>query len=154
MKRTPVGLGEIRSSADPSEKLCVFGLGSCVALYLYTPGHPASALAHVVLPDSQGRQGEPGRYADTAVPALIEEMRRLGIEPGGLRASIAGGAAVLGFTSAIGQHNVAAVRVLLAQHGVPLDRDETGGHRGRSVEFDPQSQEIEVRYLTAPQISL
>ncbi|MDA8345074.1 MAG: chemotaxis protein CheD [Thermaerobacter sp.] len=154
VKRTPVGLGELCISADPHERLCIFGLGSCIAVYLYAPGTSATALAHVVLPESQGRPGEPGRYADTAVPALVAGLRSLGHEPHRLRAAIAGGAAVLGFTSEIGQQNIRAVRRYLEDFGIPVVQDDTGGIRGRSVEFDPQGQHIEVRVLAAPQVSI
>ncbi len=154
MTRTPVGLGELRVSRNPEERLCIFGLGSCIALYLFAPGSTATGLAHVVLPRSQGRNEEPGRYADTAAPALLESMRTLGYTPSRLRAAIAGGAAVLGFTSEIGQQNIRAVRESLERLGIPIVHDHTGGSQGRSVEFDPQRQAIEVRVLSAPQISI
>jgi chemotaxis protein CheD len=154
LKRTPVGLGEISITRDPEERLCVFGLGSCVALYLYAPGRPESALAHVVLPKNPGRSGEPGRYADTAVQALVGEMQALGLSMTDLRASIAGGAELLGLSNNIGQSNVLAVKEALALHGVLLMEENTGGSQGRTVEFDPVTQVLLVRILSGPQISI
>lgn len=153
MKRTPVGLGEIKVSTDPQERLCVFGLGSCVALYLFADKAPIVGLAHVVLPDSTGRAGgEVGRYADTAVPQLLAALQIEGAYPRQIRAAIAGGAAVLGFTSEIGRKNVEAVRQRLEAVGIPLVHEDTGGPQGRSVEFDPQTKTLEVRVLSAPSL--
>ncbi len=154
LRRTAVGIGEIAVSADAEERLCIFGLGSCVALYLFAPGSPAVGVAHVVLPQSAGRDGKVGRFADTALPALVAEMRSLGVAPSELRAAITGGANVLGFGTEIGQQNVAAVRMGLAHLEIPIVQDDTGGRRGRSVEFDPLRQEIAVRVLSSPQVSI
>ncbi len=71
-----------------------------------------------------------------------------------LRAAIAGGAELLGLASNIGQSNVEAVRESLALHGIPLAEDDTGGSRGRTVEFDPAAQRIQVRMLSGPQVSI
>ncbi len=154
----PVGLGEVRVSRDPSQQLCVYGLGSCVAVFLYAPGAPAVGLAHVVLPRSPGLNGgesaEPGRYADQAVPRLVTELAKAGVRQTALRAAIAGGAAVLGFTSAIGEQNVQAVREQLRGFGIPIEQEDVGGQRGRSVLFDAFQRKLDVRMLSAPNIDI
>ncbi len=154
----PVGLGEVRLSRDQSEQLCVFGLGSCVAVFLYAPSVQAVAAAHVVLPkspqSSPGDGSEPGRYADRAVPLLIAEMARAGVPKSALRAAIAGGAAVLGFTSAIGEQNIQAVRRELLRLGIPIEQEDVGGSRGRSVIFDAGQRRLDVRVLAAPNVNI
>jgi chemotaxis protein CheD len=154
----PVGLGEVRVSRDPDEQLCVYGLGSCVAVFLFSHLGSAVGLAHVVLPRSPGAAGadgaEPGRYADRAVPLLVAELGRAGVAKTSLRAAIAGGAAVLGFTSAIGEQNVEAVREQLAHHGIAIEQEDVGGQRGRSVLFDGQVKRLDVRMLSAPNIDI
>ncbi len=157
-RAVPVGLGEVRLSRDPEEQLCVFGLGSCVAVFLYSPTAPAVGLAHVVLPrspdPSAADAAEPGRYADRAVPLLVQQLTRAGVRQGALKAAIAGGAAVLGFTSAIGEHNVRAVREQLRQFGIPIEQEDVGGQRGRSVLFDGAQFRLDVRVLAAPNIDI
>lgn len=153
-----VGLGEVHVSHDPQEQLCVYGLGSCVAVFLYAQAGPLVGLAHVVLPRSPGSGAadgvEPGRYADRAVPLLVAELAHAGVRQGALRAAIAGGAAVLGFTSAIGEQNVQAVRDQLQHFGIPIEQENVGGQRGRSVLFDGVQRRLEVRVLAAPNIDI
>jgi len=151
MRSVPVGLGELRVSRSEDEQLCVYGLGSCVAVYLYARG--LVGLAHVVLPHkpaSSGLGGELGRYADVAIPNLVADIERLGVGRGQLQATIAGGAAVLGFSSSIGDHNVIAVREELARFGIPVTQCDVGGERGRSVLFDARTQHLDVRVLATP----
>lgn len=151
MKRTAVGLGEIKVSADPCERLTIFGLGSCIALYLYDPAQGVTGLAHVVLPDSHGwPTDEVGRYADIAVPALLRMVEARGALRPSLRAAIAGGAAVLGIPNRIGQMNTEAVRAELGRRGIPLVFEDVGGRSGRSVEFDAKENRLEVRILKSP----
>ena len=53
-------------------------------------------VAHIVLPSSRGAVDHPGKYADTAIPAVIAELeRRLGIRARSrLTAKLAGGASM------------------------------------------------------------
>lgn len=158
-RQLPVGLGEVRVSRDPEEQLCVYGLGSCVAVFLYSQQTQAVGLAHVVLPRSPDRAAdgdgaEPGRYADKAVPLLVAELGRTGAKSSALRAAIVGGAAVLGFTSAIGEQNIQAVREQLTYHGIAIEQEDVGGQRGRSVLFDGKTKRLDVRILSAPNINI
>ena len=154
----PLGLGEVRLTKDQEDQLCVFGLGSCVAVFLYAPGASAVAAAHVVLPKSPGTGDagtvEPGRYADQAVPLLVAEMAKAGVLRSTVRAAIAGGAAVLGFTSAIGEQNIQAVRRELELQHIQVEQEDVGGTRGRSVLFNAIERRLEVRVLSAPNFNI
>ena len=74
-------------------------LGSCVGLALYDTRLKVAGLGHIVLPASLGRTELPGKFADTAVPAIVRQMHQL-VNNQRLRphAKIAGGANM--FTSA------------------------------------------------------
>ena len=53
-------------------------LGSCVGLVLYERRLKIGGLAHIVLPKAPaGRCDTPGKFVDTAVPALIRKMEGL-----------------------------------------------------------------------------
>src|SRR5204863_5527743 len=68
-------------------------LGSCLGLALYDRRYKVAGLGHIVLPVSLGRTATPGKFADTAVPALIRQMQQLVDEERlKLHAKIAGGA--------------------------------------------------------------
>ena len=51
-------------------------LGSCVGVVLYDRVARLGGLAHIVLPDSRGAADHPGKFADTAIPAMIAEIER------------------------------------------------------------------------------
>ncbi|MCG0238032.1 MAG: chemotaxis protein CheD [Firmicutes bacterium] len=136
----PVGLGEIRTGRD-GETLVCYGLGSCVGVGLVDPVARVGAMAHVVLPDSSLSRGAPveGKFADTAVPALVAQLLRMGAQRARLIAKIAGGARVIHLPGEshldIGARNVEAVKEALRRAGIPLAAEDTGGSYGRTVLF-------------------
>ena len=137
--------------ARGSGRLVTIGLGSCVAIALHDPRYRVAALAHVLLPDpSVAREkGNPARFASTAVPLLVQEMRAMGAR-GALTARLAGGAALFGAILSspggqMGARNVAAAKAALEAAGIPLLGEETGGAAGRSVSFDVNSGAMTVK---------
>jgi chemotaxis protein CheD len=141
VRQISVSLGEVCVSADPRDVLVAYGLGSCVAVSMYAPARQAAGMAHVVLPASGAgptRKGPPGKFADTAVPYLLEQMERLGCRRRELVICLAGGAQLLNVSPTlpmmqIGQRNLEAVRAVLQQHGLRVSREDTGGTAGRTV---------------------
>lgn len=131
-------------------RLVTVGLGSCVAIAIHDPLAKVGALAHVLLPEaSRGHKVENrARYARTAVPLLIEEMRALGAT-GPYVAKIAGGAGLFGTllsaTARVGARNVEASRTALAAARVRLVAEDVGGESGRTVSFDVASGALKVR---------
>ena len=70
--------GELRVSEAP-DRLAIHGLGSCVAVFVYDPRARIGGLAHILLPGPPRRPTDHiGRYATTAVAAMVEETIRLG----------------------------------------------------------------------------
>ncbi|MCL4370472.1 MAG: chemotaxis protein CheD [Chloroflexi bacterium] len=151
----PVGIGELRASKDPSEVLVAYGLGSCVGVCMYDPESKVGGLAHVMLPNSADAHSQRplSKFADQAVPMLMEEMRKLGAVPHRMVCKIAGGAQMLtapGFSSNgfnVGERNVEAVKAVLGMHRVPLVRADTGGSRGRTLSVHLASGKIMVRTI-------
>lgn len=147
-----VGLGEIRVSREGSEVLACLGLGSCVAVSAYDPVAKTGGMAHIVLPDSHGRQGQgiSTKYADVGVPMLLQSMQKLGAKTANMVIKIAGGARMSqapGIESAfkIGEDNIVAVNAALAKEGfVPLNSD-VGGHHGRALRLYVDSGITTVR---------
>lgn len=132
-------------------RLLTIGLGSCVAIALYDPAHRVAGLAHVLLPDpSVARDAaNPARFASTAVPLLVREMRALGGR-GPLAAKLAGGASLFGNLlgaggAQMGARNVAAARAALERAGIAIVGAETGGASGRSVALDVPTGRFSIR---------
>ena len=80
--------------AKGRSRLVTIGLGSCVAIAIHDRAAKVGGLAHVLLPDAALGRGveNRARYASTAVPLLLDEMKAIGAT-GPFAASLAGGAA-------------------------------------------------------------
>lgn len=139
-RTTMVKMGELHVSSSAEDVFVAFGLGSCIGLALLDQRVGAAGLAHIVLPatlDSQG--GQPGKFADTAVPALIDALVRLGARRTGLEAVIAGGARMFDFGSQpsatfdVGARNVEAAKTALAAAGIPIRASAVLGKTGRTM---------------------
>ena len=134
-----VGLGEVKISDEPDTILACLGIGSCIAVSVFDPVAKIGGMAHVVLPNSHGRAGEKlGRYADIAVPMLLEKLRKGGAVDSRLAINLAGGAQMslapgMGKAFKIGEDNVAAVCAALASEGLEPSTVITGGNKGRTM---------------------
>ncbi|WP_420126586.1 chemotaxis protein CheD [Longimicrobium sp.] len=124
------------------DTLVTLGLGSCVAILLHDAEARVGGLAHVLLPEPalSRDQGNAAKFATTAVPALVQEMARLGARPGRLKARLVGGAAMFQTLMVpgslnMGARNIIASRQALEQAGIPVVGEEVGGDYGRSVRF-------------------
>lgn len=130
-----VRMGEIEVSGRAGDELVARGLGSCIGLALVDPVAGVAGLAHIVLPVSADAERVPGKFADLAVPALIEQVCRAGASRRRLEAVLAGGARMfdLGGELDIGARNEEAVRDGLAAAGLSVRAAQTGGSRGRTM---------------------
>ena len=124
------------------DTLVTLGLGSCVAILLHDAEARVGGLAHILLPEPalSRDQGNASKFATTAVPALVEEMARMGARPGRLKARLVGGAAMFQGLMVpgslnMGARNVIAAREALQRAGIPLVAEAVGGDYGRSVRF-------------------
>jgi chemotaxis protein CheD len=126
----------------PDDTLVTLGLGSCVAILLHDAEARVGGLAHVLLPEPalSRDQGNASKFATTAVPALVQEMARMGARPGRLKARLVGGAAMFQTLMVpgslnMGARNINASRQALEEAGIPVVAEEVGGDYGRSVRF-------------------
>jgi chemotaxis protein CheD len=132
-----IGIGEYRVGSFP---MMTIGLGSCIGLMLYDPQKKTGAMVHIMLPDSGGRKDRPGKYADTAIPLLLEELDKSGSSKRSLVAKMAGGACMFeyfGTNLNIGERNTEKIRTVLKEQGIKLSAEDVGGKVGRTVTFLP-----------------
>jgi chemotaxis protein CheD len=137
-------------------RLTTAGLGSCVAVALYDPMVRIAALVHVLLPSVSAGRGpiRPAKFAETAVPFLLDEMRHAGAA-GPYLAKLAGGARMFAALLApaagggvnMGERNVAAARRALEATGVRLVAEDVGGEHGRNVAVDVATFTVTVTSL-------
>jgi len=144
-----VGVGESACAHEP-ELLLTQALGSCVGLTLWDPRLRIAGMAHVMLPaaPSGGYTGRPHRFADVAIPELIEQLVVLGAGRHRLVAKIAGGSAMFKGDSgidSIGGRNVAAVIEQLDKAGLRVSAADTGGSHARTIELHLDTGTLLVR---------
>ena len=127
-------------------------VGSCVAVCLWDPVARVGGVNHFLL--AQPGPGEPPdtRFGACATAQLIAEACRAGAARTRLVAAVIGGGHPVHSikTHAIGDDNVAVALAVLAEHGVHVVRQETGGAYGRKLLFNTQTGELIVRRLNNP----
>jgi len=149
MPETMVRMGELAASAVAGDVLVSLGLGSCIGLALVDRRVGVAGLAHIVLPSSGGNAPAGSfKFADCAVPELIDRVVVAGARRPMLEAALVGGASMFAVSTAsleVGVRNEAAVRDLLAELKIPIIAAETGGDRGRTIRVHVGSQQVTVR---------
>jgi len=139
--------------AQPPQTIRTSGLGSCVGIVLYDDRIQICGMAHIMLPSSslcRERIPNPAKYADTAIPCLIEHLQKKGASKLSLKAKLAGGAQMFSFSTGsnlmrIGPRNVEAVLEQLSESNIPIVAKDVGGDSGRTIEFDPKSAMLHIR---------
>ena len=145
-----VGMGQIAAGRAPQRMRAI--LGSCVGLALYHPGCKTGVLAHIVLPESAGRSGAPGKFADAALPHMLAAVKAPGMPLSGWTAKFAGGANMFATSGPlkIGEANVKAVAKALQDAGIRVIGQDVGGTCGRHLEFDCATGEMTIRRAGQP----
>ena len=133
-------------------------LGSCLGLVLYERRLKIGGLVHIVLPKApEGRCETPGKFVDTAVPALIRKMEeRAGGATLKLCAKLAGGANMFQTTATytIGEQNIAAMEQLLQELRIPVIGRHLGGEQGRRMTLDTATGTVTIDVVGAETITL
>ena len=139
-----VGMSEIAFLEKGEEVKSV--VGSCIALSLCHPRTGKGALAHIVLPAANGRNGAPGKFADTAIPHMLKSLQIDGCNQSGLVAKICGGANMFGGKGPIqvGVENTKAVTEALQGLGIPIQGESVGGKKGRRITFNSETGNMMV----------
>ncbi len=153
MQNYTVGISDLKVCKSP-DVLVTYALGSCIGICMVDELTGVGGLSHIMLPDStQSLSGKdmPMRFADTAVPMLIDQMVSLGANRSRLRAKIAGGAVMFAAANDrfnIGERNIAAVTEALKKANIPIVAKDVGLDYGRTVFFYPETGVMEVKAAT------
>ena len=140
LKEVRVAMAEMKVESKPVE--LVTSVGSCVALCLYDSANVGGGLAHIMLPNSAiaPQDALPCKFADTAVPALANAVRKISGKDACLHAKIAGGANIFSNLSnngvPIGVKNVKSVKAALSANEIRLVAEDVGGSHGRRIAFN------------------
>jgi chemotaxis protein CheD len=133
--------------AADGETLVAYGLGACVAVGVRDAVHGVGGLAHTVLPERTESGATAGKFADSAVTAMLHELVEAGGAYDDVEAFVVGGADIFALPELprdVGERTVEVARETLAGADVPVVAEAVGGGRGRSVEFDTADGEVVV----------
>lgn len=131
-------------------------LGSCIGLVLFHQHLHVAAVAHIVLPKGVNREGPRGKFADTAIPFMLELIAEKGGHRHGLIAKLAGGSNMLNGKGAmqIGALNQEAVTSQLQKLKIPIAGQHLGGDKGRRIEFRPATGELIIDVVGEPSVEI
>lgn len=159
----PARMGEWVVGTQDGTVLTCIGLGSCIGLALIDRRSRIAGLAHVMLPESPVAgptpPPQPGKFADHAVPALVDALLQAGARKHRLEAVLVGGAQMFAFGAGvagrdIGTRNEAAVRAELDRARIPVRGAATGGGKGRSMRVAVSAGEVVYKEAAGQPITL
>ncbi len=148
-----IGIGELVVSKAPNI-LETRGLGSCVGVSFYDATNKVGALAHIMLPNASSvsvkldKDNSRFRYAEYALPHMLNRMIAMGSNKNNIVAKIVGGASMFKRKSVnlnIGERNINAVRDFLKENSIKLKGEEVGGDIGRTVFFNLNDGRIIIK---------
>ncbi len=144
-------MGQFETCRNPDQLRTT--LGSCVGIVLFHPGKRLYGMAHILLPKADVVEPTTrGKFADTAVPALLETMGIPKAEFSTVRAKIAGGAnmfpnLVTQDVLKVGEKNSETVREILETFGIQVLGVDLGGTKGREFTIDSESGRVWVKKI-------
>lgn len=134
-----------------SDILTALGLGSCVACILYDKVNKIGGLAHIMLPNSaeiHREQQNMNKFADKAIPNMINEMKNKGASQINIVSKIIGGAQMFPTIinmEDIGKKNIESVKLRLKENNIRTVFEETGGNIGRTVIFNTENNVLKIK---------
>lgn len=156
-----VGLGEMHISDDPNYILSCLGLGSCIGISAYDPVARVGAMVHVVLPHCNDPQFEKtlSKYANTALPFMLNEMSKKGALKNRLIVKMAGGAKIISNIPPnsmldIGARNCEAMKAAFEESKLDVKAESLRGTLGRSMWLYIDTGITRVRTTASPIVEL
>lgn len=147
MAQLTVGIGEWVIASGPDDVIKTYALGSCLAVIITDIKEGITGMIHIALPDSsidpEKAKKQPGYFADSGLPLMIEEMKKLGSVRANIRVKLAGGAAVMDAKGIfdIGKRNLLATKRILWNSSLGAIAEDTGGDISRTVSVNARDGE-------------
>jgi chemotaxis protein CheD len=147
-----LGVGDYGATGNQEDTVKTYALGSCVGVMMLDTKAQVAGMIHVALPDSsinlKKAKENPGYFADTGIPKLMEELKKCGSRDNGrgLVVKMAGGANILdpNDTFSIGKRNVLAVKKILWGLGMGVVAEDIGGNFSRTVSLELTSGTVAI----------
>lgn len=143
-----VGVAQIKIANGPSVLRTI--LGSCVGICIYDRMKKIGGLAHILLPVDTSNGTAIEKFAETAIPYMVQLLLKEGAKKEFMSAKIAGGASMFKFEASvtlgqIGERNIEETKKMLAKLQIPLVDEDTGGSAGRVIDFFLDDGHLKVK---------
>lgn len=144
-----VGIADCKTAASPDILRTI--LGSCVGICIYDPESGVGGLSHIMLPENK-KKGPDFKYADTAIPIMLNDLSRKGAGRDRLVAKLVGGATMFKLSEKsmmgdIGKNNIIRVREILSDYRIKITAEDVGGDYGRTIDFFTENGDIRIRSM-------
>ena len=146
-----IGISDMKI-VKSTDALVTYALGSCVGICLYDSVLKIGGLGHIMLPTFPQNNPKENkfRFADTCIPAMIEQMEKMGCNRRRIMAKIAGGAKMFDVAGdstfgSIGARNIIAVKNSLQNLRIQIYAEDTGLNYGRTVYFYTEDGKMVVK---------
>jgi chemotaxis receptor (MCP) glutamine deamidase CheD len=136
----------LQSAIVTSGVLQIENIGAGVGVILFNSQRKIAAGLHIMAPSSRAVNAKnPIMYADTAIPHVLVELKKMGATPP-YSVAVAGGAGMMGSRngSDIGHKVVEAVQAALKRSGLVAKVNKTGGSQVRTMLLDVDAGKIKV----------
>ncbi|SHE58020.1 chemotaxis protein CheD [Clostridium fallax] len=148
-----VGIADLNIAYFP-DKIMTIGLGSCIGIAIYDYEKKIVGLAHIMLANSKQFKEvtNPYKFADLAIPILVDKLIKIGCNKRRLKAKIAGGASMFNFSDKsiindIGKRNGEAVIESLKALNIPIVASDLGGVKGRTMTVDTSDGKVTLKII-------
>lgn len=159
-----VDLGEIKVSNQKTTVFVVPNVGTGVVVAIYDMENGVGGLAHVVLPESalstSYTDSTPAKYADKAIPLLVQAFLDAGGRKRSCLVRMVGGAQLFNFGGGsgnilnIGARNATAIQTALSKQGLVIEKSDTGGNKGKSLKFILATGKLHVQQIGGTEYDL
>jgi len=158
--RIMLELGQMSASARQGTVFSISSIGTGVVVVVYDARNLVGGVACVSMPESKLSmqspleelpKDKPAKFADLAIPLLLEEFRALGGDKNISTVRLVGGAQLFNFGGGggnllnIGVRNAMAIRTALTKEGFVVEKADTGGNKPRSIRFELSTGNVYVR---------
>ncbi len=148
-----VGIGGLIVYTHPDRLRAVRGL--CIGITVWDPQMGVGGLVHCLLPSSPGSgedEAPPGKYIETAMPALIDALLNKGAQRGRLEVKIFGGSTMFrdlatGPVGGLGERNIQTAKQVVKDAGFHPKGECLGGEKGRMIWLDLETGIVTVRII-------
>lgn len=134
-KIVEVKISQLKVVNESNVKIVISEIVAGVCIIMYDPVRKLCGALHVILPRCfPGYQQDGLKFADTAIPMLVDALIRKGADKERLIVTIVGGAEMLSSNSKqLGTNNVSSAKETVNKLGLTIANEDIGKHFRRDL---------------------